>query len=733
MMRNITLLMHGWEYTRLPASDQKNEKMNFQKVQLPHVWNIDEPKECGCVLYQRCISLKKCKDKEYFLAFDAVGGTADVYLNGKQLGCHKGSYSRFCYRATTVLKNGNNLLQIYADNTRDGKTNPITGDFTYFGGIYRDVTLIETEKTYFDPTYYGTSGVVIDPKCDGTIKLTASVINPMHADIHYRIIDAHGLVVVDQTICAMKKITEVKLIHPHLWNGRKDPYSYTCSAELISNGDVIDSVSMKFGFRSVSISGKNGFSLNGEHLRLNGVAKHQDFAGYGCGTGKEQIDRDFELIDEIGANAIRFAHYQHPQYAYDKADEMGFVAWAEIPMLGMQDGNKELMENAKEQLRELILQNQHHPSICFWGLQNEIGMRGETLETYANMEELEQLAKQLDSNRLTACAEVFCVANSSELNFIHDAVGYNLYYGWYTGNFPDYQVFAEKFHAQNPDVPLAITEYGADANLQYHSSSPQRQDYTEEYQALFHESVYQCIEKIPYLWGTFVWNMFDFSSSVRDEGGIPARNMKGLVTYDRQIKKDSFYFYKASWSDEPFVHLCGSRYQKRHEKTTTVKVYSNEPIVTLYVNGNAFKTIHGHRIFVFENIPLQKDTVISASSSDSDSYDEMTLQYVVKEEKSYQYPRKHQGNVANWFAENVGKNQISQDGYYSVNDRIMDLLNNEKTIKVLEEYMPDVIHDERTKIYGGMTLLRVIDRSHTVLSRQQIKTLNDTLNKIQKS
>lgn len=730
-MHKITSIMNEWKFSKLSSMEETLSR-SYEIVQLPHVWNMDLPKEEGRVLYEKNLSVSKHAEAEYLLSFDAVGGIAEVYLNGEKLGVHRGSYSRFCFNITNILHDGDNLLQVYADNRRDGNINPVTGDFSYFGGIYRDVTFIETGKAYFDRTYYGTSGVLIRTEADGKIHLQAHAENIENAVICYQIKDAQKNIATEKTVAGIEQEAELMINEPHLWNGRKDPYCYTCDAKLMINGIVSDEVSLDFGFRSISISSETGFSLNGSHLRLNGVAKHQDYEGYACAAGKEQIERDFSLIDEIGANAIRFSHYQHPQYAYDLADHMGFAAWAEIPMLAMEDGNEKLIENAEEQLKELILQNLHHPSICFWGLQNEIGMRGESLATYANMKKLEADAKRLDPSRFTACAEVFSVPNHSELNFIHDAVGYNLYYGWYTGEFPDYIPFAEKFHKENPDVPLAVTEYGADCNLQYHTSTPERQDYTEEYQALFHESVYQYLEKIPFLWGTFVWNMFDFSSAVRDEGGIPQRNMKGLVTYDRKIKKDSFYFYRASWSKTPFVHLCGCRYVHRHEKTTSIKVYSNEPEVTLFVDGKEYQTIKGNRVFVFEGVPMQKSILVEAVGHSQEIHDEMILKYVEEDDPLYIYPKKQSGNVANWFAENIGKGSLSIEGHYSVNDRIMDLLSNQEAAEVLEAYLPQVIHDERTKMFGGMTLLRVIDRSHAELTQEQLVELNHQLHKISK-
>lgn len=578
-MRKSILLMKEWSFTRLSKSilipEEANEH-NTEMVSLPHVWNKEKPEELGCCLYTKHFTVNKNSEKNYFIAFDAVGGVARVFLNGGFLGEHRGGYSRFCYSMNEFIKDGDNCLQVIADNTRYEDVNPLIGDFSYFGGIYRDVNLIETEYVYIDPSYYGTSGIDINAKADGTIQIAVNVAADNKVDLVCKILNQDDVWVAGKEQKANLNQLELKVENPILWQGKENPYMYRCIVELRIENEIYDSVELPFGFRNIEMKPESGFYLNGEHIKLHGVAKHQDFEGKACGTGAAEQKKDMELIEEIGANAVRLSHYQHPAYTYDLCDKMGFIVWAEIPMLAMPDGNEAIVENAKEQLKELILQNKHHPSICFWGVQNEIAMRGESQFTYNHVEKLNRIVKSLDPTRLSAGANLYSVKNDSPLNFINDAVGYNIYFGWYYGKLTDYEGFLNKFHEENPNVSLGISEYGVDCNTKFHSEEPECKDYSEEFQCVYHETAYGAFEKDTKLWGSFVWNMFDFSSAIRDEGGVKARNCKGLVTYDREVRKDSFYYYKASWSDDKFVHINGRRFVNRCGDTTTITVYSNE-------------------------------------------------------------------------------------------------------------------------------------------------------------
>lgn len=733
-MRSVYSLTNNWEFTWLEKPVQnpaEGTALGWERVSVPHVSNLQEPAREACALYQCRIHVQKQGGKRYFLGFDAVGGVARIFLNGIFLGEHRGGYSRFCLDAGEAIRSGENLLQVLSDNTRYPDVNPLIGDFTYFGGIYRPVSLIETEETCFDPTWFGTCGLEINAFADGRVALNARVLGDKDARLLYCITDAGNIVVREQVVAAMPEVL-LGIANPRLWNGKENPYLYTCTAQLWKDDVLKDEVKLTFGFRSIQLAADRGFFLNGKHLRLNGVAKHQDYAGFGPAPAKEQLDHDFALIREIGANAVRLSHYQHPQYTYDICDREGYVVWAEIPMLSMPEDNTAVVDNAIRQLTELILQNRHHPAICFWGIQNEIAMMGENLGMYRDVKRLNAKVKELDPCRISVSANLYSVSNNSQLNFLTDGVGYNIYFGWYYGEMKDYAAFFRKFHDDNPGVALCISEYGVDANPAYHTDKPECKDYTEEFQCVFHENAYAAMQADNSLWGTFVWNMFDFSSAIRNEGGIRAQNCKGLVTYDRKLKKDAFYYYKAVWSREPFVHIAGRRYYHRATEYTTIKVYSNQTCVSLYVNGSFAGTQNGQSVFIFENISLiEGENIISAVSGSVN--DSIVLCRTESPDKSYVYPLKGQGSrVSNWFRQQDASVDLFPEGRFSISDRMGDLLANDQVSALLEAEIPAIMENPRSRKMGGMTLMRVLDYNADTVSQEQVMALNKKLNAIKK-
>jgi beta-galactosidase len=414
---------------------------------------------------------------------------------------------------------------------------------------------------------------------------------------------------------------------------------------------------------------------------------------------------------------------------YDICDREGYVVWTEIPMLAMTE-NPKLLENAKEQLKELILQNCHHPSVFFWGIQNEIAMFGENQYMYDATEELNQLAKQLDPTRVTACANLHNVTSESYMNQITDIVGYNLYYGWYYGEMEEYQDFFDDFHKKNPNIPLGISEYGVDCNLNFHTDTPKRKDYTEEFQCLFHEKVYGILERNPWIWGCVIWNMFDFGSAIRDEGGTKGKNAKGLITYDRSIKKDAFYYYKACWGNEPMLHLTGRRYAKRAQETTSIKVYSNQKNIALYVNGECIEKKSGDRVFIFENIPLIKgENAIKVVSGAL--FDEITLERVLEPVEEYVYIDPNPGfNVKNWFLES--SDEVSTDKTYSLWDTVGELKENEKAWSILQNNLPQLWQDPTFEKRNKYVLFKLINRASSRFEESAVKLTNEELMKIPK-
>lgn len=669
-----------------------------------------------------------------FLSFEGVDKSCRVYLNGAKAGEHQGAYSTFRMDITEALRNGNNLLTVLVNNEKGTDVNPISGDFTLFGGIYRDVKLILTPEIHFDPVWYGTDGVtasaVLTEDGTGKVEVKARTVVPegMEADLEVSLWDADGNCVCIET--QKKEQAVLRVSDPVCWDGTKSPCLYTLKAALRSGETIEDLVELQIGFRRIAMDPEQGFFLNGRHLKLNGVAKHQDTAGKFSAAGEEEWQRDLALIREIGANAVRLSHYQHPQRFYDLCDSSGLIVWTEIPMLRLIE-KETLVNNAEEQLKELILQNMHHPSICFYGVENEIAMFGETDFMHQEVKRLHELAKSLDPGRFTAAANLNSVEYDSPLNRITDVVGYNLYFGWYYGEMPDFAPFFDGFHSVNANVPFAVTEYGADCNTAFHSTAPKRKDYTEEFQALFHETVYPYIEERGYIWGSFVWNMFDFVSGIRNEGGVKYRNNKGLVTFDRQIRKDAFYYYKAKWSEEPFVHITGKRYQNRTGKCMDVKVYSNCPAVVLHTQDGEWSLDSSNGVFLFENIPLSGEEICVKAEAGNVS-DTAEFRYVEEEDPSYVYVDPNPGpNVKNWFVDEVEKAKLFPAGRWSVMDTVNDLLTSSEAMALIDESSPELGEYMRDTV-GTFTLEQVAAYAKTLIDEEAFMELNKKLVLIKK-
>ena len=663
-MRMYYLLNDDWQFCPGEYDESglpKIDKDSLEKVDLPHIWNLSDPLKEGLRFYRREIELEEPgSGRSGFIEFSAVSGLCRVWLNGMYLGEHKGGYSRFRFSLDPAIRSGSNSLVVSTDNSRNGDINPIGGDFNNYAGIYRGVRLIYVEKTHFDLMHYGTDGLEIIPDVSGNVRVSASVKGPdlsPGAKVQFSVYDGTEQV-VSATCPADAPQTSLTIPDPRLWDGRRDPHTYLLKARIVQEGTILDEISLSFGFREISLSPEEGFFLNGRNIRINGVSKHQDFAGFGCAPSRSQLDRDMRLILDLGANALRLSHYQHPGHMYDLCDDNGMIVWAEIPMLNMPEGNEALLENAEEQLKELILQNRHHPSICFWGLQNEIALSGETLYMYSGMDRLRKVADELDDSRITAGANLYTVKNNSPLNRVTEMIGYNIYFGWYYGEIPEFGKFLDKFHRDNPDIPLGVSEYGVDCNIDLHSAEPKRRDYSEEFQTLYHERVYPLIRDRKFLWGSFVWNMFDFGSANRSEGKLKGLNGKGLVTFDRSIRKDSYFYYKAQWSDDPFVHIASGRFAKRSEERIDIKVYTTLRSVELYVNGKSYGKLEGNRVFVFHDIPLEKgkNTIRAIADKYSDTIEQ---ERVEEPEASYVYVDPNPGfNVKNWFTLDEGENDL---------------------------------------------------------------------------
>lgn len=638
-MRSTTKLMKNWQFT---GPDGKTTA-----VDLPHTWNNIDGQDGGndywrgtCIYKTQFTAPAFDKDtQQVWLQFEGVNASAKVTLNGVEVARHDGGYSTFRADVTALLADSNELI-VEADNSKNDRVYPQKADFTFYGGIYRDVSLLVVSRNHIALGYLGGPGVQITPTVNGA-NADIEVKTWMEGDgeVEFSIYDAAGA----EVLTGKGRDTTVTLEHPHLWDGVRDPYLYTCAVRLVLNGEVQDEVRQRFGVRSFSVDPKRGFFLNGRPYPLHGVSRHQDRKGLGNAITREMHDEDMQLIKELGANTIRLAHYQHDQYFYDLCDEAGMVVWAEIPYISEHMPNGR--ENTISQMKELIVQNYNHACIVCWGVSNEITISTkDNRDMRDNHHVLNDLCHEMDKTRLTTLA---CYAMCGPFNpvaHITDLVSWNLYLGWYVPGLFLNDLWMDFFHLCYPNRALGFSEYGAEGMPNLHSSHPRRGDHTEEYQAIYHEYMLRCFDRHKWLWATHVWNMYDFAADARDQGGEPGMNHKGLVTFDRKTKKDSFYIYKAWWSDEPFVHICSKRYADRTENEIEVKVYSNQKQVSLYVNGEKLSEQEGEHIFKFR-VKLNGETKVQAVAGDS--IDDAVFRKVDAPNPDYKLTKK-KSTSANW-------------------------------------------------------------------------------------
>ena len=705
-MRQIIDLNAKWAFSKeaVQIPEEVSAKWNF--VNLPHTWNAIDGQDGGNDYYRGTGYYAKRLDRmdlpeadRYYLEILGANSSADVYVNGRHLAHHDGGYSTWRVDITDALERDNRLV-IAVDNSPNDKVYPQVADFTFYGGLYRGVNIIAVKESHFDLEYYGGPGIKVTPVVQeiltgmgvaggAEVEIEVYVTNKKEDQTFvYMISDAEGNVVAQLT--SDDTTATFRLENAHLWHGRKDPYLYTAQVLLVEGKEILDNVSARFGCRSFVIDPERGFILNGQEYPLRGVSRHQDRLGIGNALLGCHHEEDMELICEVGATTIRLAHYQHDQYFYDLCDEKGMVVWAEIPYISqhMPTGR----ENTISQMKELITQNYNHPSIVVWGLSNEITMKGEAdPDLLENHRILNDLCHELDPTRLTTIAAVSpCDINSPYLQ-IPDVVSYNHYFGWYGGDTSMNGPWFDKFHQTHPEIPIGCSEYGCEA-LDWHTSKPVQGDYTEEYQAYYHEELIKQLFARKYIWATHVWNMFDFGADARCEGGENGQNHKGLVTMDRKNKKDSFYAYKAWLSDEPFVHICGKRYVDRVEDVTKVTVYSNLPKVELFVNDKSLGKQESPDHFFYFEVPNVGESVLTAVATagqrqNSDvsrkgSGDECrdVKRYECRDESRIRkvevfneaYRLKEKNAVLNWF------DITEPEGYFSLNDKISDIMANPK-------------------------------------------------------
>ncbi len=744
-MREIFNLNYKWAFSK-EASEVPTEissKWNF--VNLPHSWNAIDGQDGGSDYYRGTAYYAKMVDKmdlptadRYYLEIRGANSSADVYVNGKHLAHHDGGYSTWRVDITDSLER-DNLFVIAVDNAANDRVYPQVADFTFYGGLYRDVNIIAVSESHFDLDYYGGPGIKVTPVMDGenaNVEVEVYVTNYQEGQqIRYTLTDAQGNEVASTTTADTK--VNFVIENAHKWHGRKDPYLYTAHAELVAGENAIDAVSARFGCRSYRIDPERGFILNGEEYPLRGVSRHQDRWGLGNAILPEHHREDMDLICEVGATTIRLAHYQHDQYFYDLCDERGMVVWAEIPYISQHMATGR--ENTITQMKELITQNYNHPSIVVWGLSNEITMKDDKdPDLIENHKILNNLCHEWDKTRLTTIAVLSMCPMDSPYVQIPDVVSYNHYFGWYGGDTSMNGPWFDKFHALHPNIPIGCSEYGCEA-LNWHTSDPTQGDYTEEYQAYYHEELIKQLFSRKFIWATHVWNMFDFGADARAEGGENGQNHKGLVTFDRKYKKDSFYAYKAWLSDEPFVHLCGKRYVDRVEDVTKVTVYSNQPTVELFANGVSLGVKEAADHFFKFDVPNVGKTHLVAVSGELKDEGDLNKVEVFNDA----YRLKEKGAVLNWF------DITTPEGYFSLNDKIGDIMATVKgkmlfmklAAKALTSFGGEKkgagfeLNADMMKMMGSFTVLRLLSMagvSGFKPSKEELLELNAQLNKIKK-
>lgn len=719
-MRTILPLNESWSFEKQGQTAQVN---------LPHCWNAVDGQEGADYYRGECTYSRTLPETEgiTFLEIGAANSVASVSVNGKTIGTHKGGYSLFRFDLTPYLNAGGpNSVRIAVDNSDFEDVYPSNADFTFYGGIYRDVNLITGLDechfslkeglcgVYAEASIRGKTGVLrIEPHLNGDTRGIRAV---------YTVLSREGEPVAQMEAQANAEVA-MELENPILWNGLTNPYLYTVRASLFRGDTEIDAVQTRVGFRTISFDSEKGCFLNGNPMKLKGVSRHQDRYHMGNALTEKEHREDLAFIREVGANSIRLAHYQQDQRFYDACDEMGFLVWAEVPVISHFVDAK--FENAKQQLTELITQNKNHPCIYCWGVQNEITMNGKAKTMEPGIRALNDLAHRLDATRPTTSAQVMMCGTSSPMNRITDLQGYNLYFGWYMQTYHAIDQWLDQFHSEYPEIKLCLSEYGAEGILNYQTEEGVQGDYSEAYQARFHEHYARAIAERDWLWGSYVWNMFDFGAANRDEGGMKGRNNKGLVTIDRKTRKDSFYVYKAFWSDEPFVHIGGERYVDRVVGTTAIPVYSNLHEVTLTVNGESV-TKPCDRVVYFEDIPVAAGEFTVTAEAGGCTHS-IRIRGVAEANPDYRMQGDSGSFIKNWFVNTDGKRNPD---YFSIDDRAGALLKSRDVQSLIQTFLgsrrvPSILF-AIVKPFRVRTLLKLarLDEGMKEIAEQYLQTIH---------
>lgn len=680
--REVTPFNNGWEFKKGPFPTDAMQtaarwNAGWEQVNVPHTWNADDMQkktnsfDAGVAYYRKhYVFPESLEGKRLFLRFEGVGACAEVYVNGYLVGTHKGAYSAFvCEIGSQVRLGEENEIVVKADNAARPDVIPVNHAlFGVYGGIYRPVWLIVTEPCNIVVNDCASPGVYITQKnvskqsadVSVRVKLDNATLAPAALELENAIYTREGkLVKVHRQSFELTPqgvqnyVSDFKISHPHLWQGREDPYLYKVVSRLKQDGQVIDEVIQPLGLRKYEAVAGKGFFLNGKKYPMYGVTRHQDWWGMGSALTNREHDFDLEQIMEVGATTVRFAHYQQSDYIYSRCDTLGLIIWAEIPFVNRVTGQE--WDNVHQQMRELIRQSFNHPSIYVWGIHNEVyHPHGYTA---ALTQSVHDLCKLEDPDRYTVAVNGYGHAEHP-VNGNTDIQGMNRYFGWYEKKIQDIKPWIEKMEKEYPWQRLMLTEYGADANIEHQTEllgdalNWGSDFYPETFQTKTHEYQWGVISQHPYILASYLWNMFDFAVPQWKRGGVDARNMKGLITFDRKIRKDAFYWYKANWSKEPVLYLTQRRNTERERRETSVTVYSNLGTPRVFLNGRELDGIRKgytdvHYIFDQVTLAEGRNVLRAVIVSDGKEYtDEIVWNYNgehVRQADAYEHKKEHAG------------------------------------------------------------------------------------------
>ena len=695
------------------------------EVDLPHTWNnIDGQDGKDGYLRTKAVYSKTLAPRAgvCYLEVLAANSVAEVFLDGAKLCTHEGGYSAFWTDLTGMSEKGGKL-EISVDNSPNEAVYPTMADFTFYGGLYRGVNLLVCPEKHFLPTSNGVGIWATAYKRDDGWELVITFETSASAkgdEVSFILKDRDGKEVSSAKAKGGAGRAVIKVGSPRLWDV-DDPYLYT----LVGSIEGGDSAEIETAFRYFSFDADKGFFLNGRHLKIKGVSRHQDREGVGNALTHAMHEEDIKLIKEVGANSVRLAHYQHSDYFYTLCDREGLLVWAEVPVISRFSPKRQF--NALSQLKELVLQAKNHPSIFTWSIANEITIAGESKGLKKALSELDALAKSLDDSRPTVMAAVTMCPVTSELNSVTDIIGYNHYFGWYVGTYRDLDNWLEKWRKTAPDKKLCLSEYGAEGITRYQNSHPVPGDYSESYQAVYHENYMERIAAADWMWGSYVWNMFDFGSAARNEGGVRGRNNKGLVTFDRKIKKDSFYVYKAWWSDEPFIKIAGERYLKRKIGVSEIKVYSNAAKIRLEVGGYSAEA-EGAHVFKFGDVPISEGKNVLRATADG-LEDVLEIEGVAEEPAEYTLPAGAESFVRNWFAS--GTDEIDPTRF-STADKVGDLLKNAEVQALIKKFVGNKLPKPLLVLVKPFRVRTLLKLPFVKLDEQMVSMIDRYLQTIKK-